>query len=287
MIGFRRAVASCLALAGCVLAYGQNDNFQQEVDLSSVSKNPELANVRVDQRPGAQLPLGAKFRDETGNEITFGSLFNGRPLVLLPIFYRCTGVCNIELQGVLNALIKSQKLMPGRNLDVVALGINPKEGPDLAMGKKRATLEEYGKPRSADGWHFLTGDMADIRAVTDAMGFRFTYDPGKDVVNHPSGVMVLTPQGQVSAYMLGGTYQPTAFEQDVDRAAASQIAPRSQEIFFGCIHVDPLTGKRSIVIQNVMRLFGIVTVVAIVGGILLLSRRRPVAPQRIATDPRD
>ncbi len=269
----RRAVVLILCLAVTGSAPAQNDNFQEQVDLSSVSQNPALANVRVEQKPGVQLPLDARFRDESGKEITFGSLFKGRPLVLLPIFYRCTGVCNIELQGVLNALIQDPKLVPGKNVDVVALGINPKEGPDLAMGKKRSTLEEYGKPKTTGGWHFLTGDMANIRAVTDAMGFQFTYDPGKDVVNHPSGVMVLTPRGQVSAYMLGGTYRPIAFELDVERAAVARIAPKSDEIFFGCVHVDPLTGKRSLVIQNVMRLLGVATVLTILCSIVVMSRR--------------
>ena len=279
-------MAVLAGLGLCLLGFAQNDNFQQQVDLGSISKNPDLANVRVDQKPGAQLPLDATFKDESGKTVTFGSLFEGRPLVLLPIFYRCTGVCDVELQGVVNALIKDRNVVPGRNVDVVCLGINPKEGPDLAMEKRKSILDEYGKPATAGGWHFLTGDMANIRKVTDTLGFRFTYDPQQDVVNHPSGVMVLTPKGQISAYMLSGTYQPTAFDEDVKRAAAARIAPKSEEIFFGCVHVDPLTGRRSLVIQNVIRLFGVLTVLAIIVSMLLLSRMRtgarPGSPDAIA-----
>src|SRR5579862_7142618 len=172
-----RVVPIMTMLLAASAAQGQNDNFQQSVDLESISKNPALVNVRVDQKPGAQLPLDARFKDESGQTVTFGSMFRGHPLVLLPIFYRCTGVCNIELQGVLNALIRDPKLVPGRDPEVVCLGTNPKEGPALAKGKKQSTLEEYGKPNTASGWHFLTGDLPDIRAVTDAMGFQFTYDP--------------------------------------------------------------------------------------------------------------
>jgi protein SCO1/2 len=256
-----------------LVSWSQSDSLQQSVDSSAISKNPALAHVKVDQRPGVQLPMDAVFTDDTGKQITFGSLFQGKPVVLLPIFYRCTGVCNLELQGVLNALMRDPKLMPGRDLEVVALGINPKEGPDLAKGKKASTLEEYGKPQTAVGWHFLTGDMQNIRLVTNAMGFDFTYDPAKDQVNHPSGVMVLTPKGLVSSYMLGGIYQPTAFQNDVTRAAASGIAPKSDELFFGCICIDPITGKRSLVIQNVLRLLGILTIGCILGTMVLMSNR--------------
>jgi protein SCO1/2 len=262
-------MAMCLPLA----ANAQDGFIQQEVPQSAVTKNPALDHVRVDQRPGVQLPMSATFKDETGKQITFGSLFTGRPIVLLPIFYRCTGVCNLELQGVLNALMRSPKLLPGRDLDVVALGINPQEGPDLAKGKKESTLDEYGKPQSAKGWHFLTGDMQNIRLVTNAMGFDFTFDPKKDVVNHPSGIMILTPKGMVSSYMLSGIYQPSAFQDDVSRAAAEVIAPKSDEIFFGCICIDPITGKRSLVITNVLRLLGILTVLSILGAMVFMSTR--------------
>jgi protein SCO1/2 len=278
MAALWRALICCLTFSAVALSAAQGGAVQQQVDQSSVSQNPALVNVRVDQKPGAQLPLNAVFRDESGKQITFGSLFKGRPIVLLPIFYRCTGVCNLELQSVLAALTVSPKLLPGRDLDVVALGINPKEGPDLARDKKASILEEYGKPQSAAGWHFLTGDLANIRAVTDAMGFRFTYDPGQDIVNHPSGVMVLTPQGKVSVYMLRGTYQPTAFQEDVSKAAMAQIAPKSDDIFFGCVHVDPLTGKRSIVIQSVMRVFGVFTVLSILASIVVMSRKGRQTP---------
>lgn len=246
---------------------------QQQVDPSAVSQNPALKDVKLDQKPGAQVPLSATFKDESGKLVTFGSLLQGRPIVVLPIFYRCTGVCNIELQGVLNALMKDPKLVPGRDLDIVALDINPKEGPDLARAKKESTLDEYGKPKTAAGWHFLTGDMANIRAVTDSMGFGFDYNAEKDQVNHPSGVMVLTPKGQVSTYMLKGTYQPEAFEQDLALAKKSKIAAKSSDIFFGCIHVDPLTGRRSLVIQKVMQLLGVVTVAALVLSIAVMSLR--------------
>jgi protein SCO1 len=267
---FRIGVAA-VALGGA-LAYGQT-GIQEQVDPVAVQQNPILKDVRVDQKPGAQVPLGAEFTDETGKVVTFGSLLHNRPLILVPIFFRCKGVCEVELEGVINALRKDQDVVPGQNVDVAVLSINPKEKQDLAEGKKQATLEEYGKPKTAGGWHFLTGDMPNIRSVTDSMGFQFTYDADQDRVNHPSGIMVITPGGKVSTYMLKGMYEPGALNRDVLLAAKSGVAPKSEDLYFGCVHVDPITGKRSLVIQGVMKVLGLATVAAILIGIVSLARK--------------
>jgi protein SCO1/2 len=260
----------------CGIAHGQGQ-FQESVGSSSVLQNPALKEVRVDQKPGTQLPLNAQFTDETGKAIPFGSLLHHRPLILLPIFFRCKGVCEVELQGLINALIKDKSVVPGQNVDVAVLSINPTERWDLGRDKKQSTLDMYGKASTASGWHFLTGTMPNIRAVTDAMGFSFTYDPDKDLVNHPSGIMILTPDGKVSTYMLKGMYEPSALDRDVLLAAKSGVAPKSQELFFGCVHVDPITGKRSLAIQGVMRFLGVATVAALLIGIIALARRPKVA----------
>jgi protein SCO1/2 len=263
-----------IGLFALAISVGQAQTFGQEaISQADPSKDPRLNGVKLEQHPGVRLPMRAVFREDDGRPVAFGSLFRGRPIVLLPIFYRCTGVCNLELQSVLNALVQTPKLVPGRDLEVVTLGINPKETPELAHDKKVETLTEYKHPETGSGWHFLTGSMDSIRSITDAMGFRFTYDPTQNIINHPSGVMVLTPDGRVSSYMLRGTYPIDEFQDDVERARHSEIAPPSEDICLGCIHVDRITGKRSLVILGVMRLLAACTVLALVATILGLSIR--------------
>jgi protein SCO1/2 len=270
MRGYIYVLCAMLCIGG--VAHGQSLGLDA-VGSNVVQPNPTLKNVRVDQKPGAQIPLDAQFTDETGKTILFGSLFHNRPLILLPIFFRCKGVCEVELQGIINALIKDKDVIPGENVDVAVLSINPKEKSDLAMAKKESSLDVYGKPKTAPGWHFLTGDMTNIRKVTDPMGFSFTYDAVKNQVNHPSGIMLLTPSGKVSSYMLRGIYEPSALNRDVLLASKSGVAPKSEDLFFGCIHCDPVTGKRSIAIQGVMRLLAFATVAALLIGIVTLARK--------------
>jgi protein SCO1/2 len=257
-------------------AFGQVGT-QEQIGSTAVLQNPILKDVRVDQKPGAQLPLATPFTDENGKQITFGSLLHGRPLVLLPIFFRCQGVCEIELQGIINALIHDKQVVPGKDLDVVVLSIDPTEKSELALAKKKSTLDYYGNAKTAAGWHFITGTMPSIRAVTDSMGFSFTYDAAQDRVNHPSGIMMITPSGRVSSYMLKGMYEPSALSRDVVVASRSLVAPKSQDLYFGCVHVDPITGKRSLVIQGVMRILAFATVAALLIGIVAMTRKSRTA----------
>jgi protein SCO1/2 len=101
------------------------------------------------------------------------------------------------------------------------------------------------------------------------MGFFFTYDESADRVNHPAGLSFITPTGVVSSYILGARYAPNVVSSGLDLAAKNQVGVKSADIFFGCIHIDPLTGRRSIVIQNVLKVAGVITVLAL--SLMLLT----------------
>lgn len=260
--------------------------YQTGIDVNpdTAFKNPKLAKIAVEQRLGQPVQGLAEFTDDRGKKVRFDSLLGKRPIILLPIFYRCTGVCNLELTGVVETIAKMPNRTVGKDFDVVAVGINPKETYELARNKKALTLQSYSRKGTEGGWHFLTGTMENIRGVTDSLGFRFTYDEQKDEVSHPSGIMILTPKGTISSYLLGANYEVGKLGNFLDIAAREEVGQKSKEIFFGCIHLDPVTGKRSLVVKNVLRLFGVVTLIvlatsiAVLSGKLHLSRRKKVAP---------
>ena len=234
--------------------------------------DPSL-NVRVEQKLGSSLPLETPFVDQYGGAVTLGCLLHNRPAVILPIFYRCHGVCSIETQNLIGSLGK-MKLRVGKDLDVIFLSIDPQEGPALAMDKFKSTMPMAANFAGTDaGWHFLTGKYGDIRRLTDALGFYFTYDAASDVVNHPSALIFVDPSGKVSSYLLDYNYTPIQITHNVEVAAAHKVGEKSTDAFFGCIHVDPLTGKRSIVIQKVLSLAGLATVIVLVASIAVLSFR--------------
>jgi protein SCO1/2 len=117
------------------------------------------ASVHVVQKLGGQVPMTATFRDTAGNEVPFSQLDSQRPVILLPLFYRCHGVCSLEFESLISTLNKLKTDQVGRDYDVVILGIDPTEGSDLAKGKFEEAQKEFPTLMSSTGWHFLTGDL--------------------------------------------------------------------------------------------------------------------------------
>jgi len=251
-------------------AFGQY-GVGMDVDSDAAFTSPEFKKIGVDQKLGDVIDLTASVTDDNGKPTQFGTLLRGKPVIVLPIFYRCTGVCNLELNGVIDALRQMPKWKVGRDVDVVALGLHPKETYDLASAKKSLTLRQYKDASSAPGWHFLTGDQDQVEKIAKSLGFRYVFDEKGDRVNHPTGVMVLTGTGKVSAYILSATFSPDRLGGFLETARKGEIGQKTQEIFFGCIHIDPVTGKRSIMIENVLKVFGVITLISVIGSILVLS----------------
>lgn len=262
-------LAALLLLPGLAAAQGS----QIAVTPGEAPKTMDREAVRIDQKLGNQVPLDAAFRDRAGKAVTFGQQLEGRPSIVLPIFYECSGVCNLELRGSLEALKGLKSWTLGKDFNVVVVGIHPKEEPHLAQGKYESSVNELQKAGTENGWKFLVGDEPNIRKVTDALGFKYTYDERKNEIQHPSGIMFLTPDGRVSSYIYGATYTPEAFDKNLRVAARNIIGDRVEEIFFGCVMVDPITGRRSLVIRNVLKVAGVATVGVMGFSYLVLTGR--------------
>ena len=57
-------------------------------------------------------------------------------------------------------------------------------------------MKRYSRDASADGWHFLTGTEPNIRAVADAVGYHYRYDPKTKMFFHAVGIMVSLRKGE-------------------------------------------------------------------------------------------
>lgn len=239
--------------------------------------------IGIDQKLGDQVPLDTPVMDEHGKQIKLGDVLNGRPVVFMPIFYTCQGVCGVELSNMLKSAIKMKKTFAiGDKFDLVVLSINPKETPDLALAKERDLQNMYYVSNSPDhsnpadlpstGWHLLTGTSeANIRKVTDSLGFRYEYKPATDQINHPSGIMILTPQGKISSYIYGADYPTKVLQDSLELANQGKVGAKAEVILLGCIMVDPVTGKRTLMVERVLKFAGILTVLILGISILKMS----------------
>ena len=143
--------------------------------------------MRFDQKLDARLPLDATFRDETGREVRLGEYFGSRPVVLAFVYYECPMLCTQILNGLVSALGVLEQTA-GQEFDVVAISFDARETPVMAAAKKAVYLDTYKRPGAERGWHFLTGDEASIRRVTDAAGFQYAWDEATQQFAHASGV---------------------------------------------------------------------------------------------------
>ncbi|MDE3056586.1 MAG: SCO family protein [Bacteroidota bacterium] len=231
-----------------------------------------FAQVKFEQKLNSQIPLDATFRDETGKEVKLAEYFHDKPVVLSLVYYECPMLCTQVLNGMDQAF-NSLRMSVGKDFNVVTVSINPKETPDIAAGKKKEYLKMYGnRPGSEEGWHFLTGEKPQIDSLADAVGFRYLYDSTTDTYAHPSGIMVLTPQGKVSRYLFGIEYQPRDLRFSLIEASSRKIGSPVDQLLLLCYCYNPVTGKYGLVIQNIFRAAGAVTIV-VLGTVLFIFFR--------------
>ena len=231
-----------------------------------------LGKIAIDQRLNQQVPLELPFRDEAGRDVRLGDYFGTRPVILALVYYECPMLCTQVLNGLVTAL-GVMNFEPGKEFEVVAVSFNPKEGPGLASQKKANYLERYGRPHTANGWHFLTGEQESIDRLTDAIGFRYEYDPKIQQFAHGAGIEVLTPKGTISKYFYGIEFSARDIRLGLIEAADERIGTPIDDFLLFCYHYDPATGKYGAAVLRLVRAGGIVTVLAFLAFLAVSLRR--------------
>jgi protein SCO1/2 len=231
-----------------------------------------IEQVRFDQRINQPLPLQAEFRDESGRTVRLGDYFGPRPVILALVYYECPMLCSLVLNGLLKSL-RVVKFTPGQEFEIVVVSFNPSETPQLALQKKLAYVQEYNRPGSEDGWHFLTGEPPAIEALTRATGFSYIYDAATGQYAHASGIMVATPEGKLYRYFYGIEYAPRDVRLALVDAAANKIGTPVDKMLLYCFHYDPQTGKYGVVITRVLRITGSGVALLLFGYMWVMFRR--------------
>jgi protein SCO1/2 len=245
------------------------------------SRPPALQDVAFDQRVNAPVPLQPEFRDETGRTVRLGDYFGTRPVVLALVYHRCRDLCPLLLEGATRAL-RGIAFTPGREYSLVVLSFDPRDTPAVAAARKADLIQRSGMPGAAD-WHFLTGEASAVRAVTDAVGFRYSYDAKADQFAHASGLVLLTPQGTIFRYMYGIEFSPEILRLGLVEASQDRAGSVVDQALLFCYHYDPSTGTYTLAIMNLLRAAGLVTVGAM-GAFIVLMWRRDRRRARVATE---
>ena len=234
---------------------------------------PKIQHVTFKQRLGERLPLDARLTDESGKTVALGDYFgSGKPVVLAFVYYQCPMLCPLVMNGISSAL-KVVPFVPGKDFDVVLVSFDTRDTPEAANAKKRAHLQHWGAPETADGWHFLTGTEQEIRRVTEAAGFTYQWEEETQQFAHVSGLLVATPDGRLSRYFYGVEFSPKDLRLALVDSARGQLGSVVDELLLYCFHYDPASGRYGAAFMNIMRLGGLLTVALILGFVVLMRWR--------------
>ncbi|MEP6503937.1 MAG: SCO family protein [Betaproteobacteria bacterium] len=230
------------------------------------------------QHLGAELPLGARFTDSAGHAIRLADALppGAGPTLLMLGYHRCPQLCGLATQGVLEAL--RQGGLPASAARVLFVSVDPTETATDAADKRRADLgyakmlmgAVQGEPLAIER---LVGPAASIAALASGVGF--VYQPGDAAARfaHPAGVVVITPDGRVSSYLMGVHFDPAELDSAIETAASGQVGSLTDSLALLCAHLDLRAGSNSERVLVGLRIAGLATLVLLAA--FLWRRREP------------
>ncbi|MBX7246069.1 MAG: SCO family protein [Candidatus Sumerlaeaceae bacterium] len=234
---------------------------------------PKLREVSIEQNLDKPINLDLKFRDENGKDVTLREYFKaGRPVIVTPVYYGCPMLCTQTLNGLLKTLrVINYELF--KDFQVVTVSFHPGETPELALKKKANYADELNKPGTDDGWKFLTGTAENITPLMEQLGFHYVWDDNLKQYAHAAAIMVITPDGKVSKYFYGIEYSPKDLRFGLIEASSNKIGTPAEKVLMWCYMYDPMTGKYGVYIIRLIRVGGILTVLALGTFMFIMFRK--------------
>ena len=247
-----------------------------------------LREVNIAQRLNEPIPPEIILRDENGKVVHLGDYFGKKPIVLSLVYFDCPALCTEVLNGELRTM-KAISLDLGKDFDAITVSFEPKDTPALAKAKRDVYAGQYGRPGARENWHFLTGDQSSIEALTQAAGFHYAYDSASRQYAHAAAIMVLTPRGRIARYFYGVQYPSRDFRLGLVEASEGKIGTPTDHALLYCYQYDPMTGEYGLIVMNVVRAAGLLTVLVL--GIFMFvmfrrERNHPSGPPAVGVNVR-
>jgi protein SCO1/2 len=233
---------------------------------------PILREVSIAQRLNEPIPPEIVFRDENAKTVHLGDYFGKKPIVLSLVYFDCPALCTEVLNGELRTM-KAITLDLGKDFDAITVSFEPKDTPELAKAKRDVYAGQYGRPGARENWHFLTGDQPSIDALTQAVGFHYAYDSASRQYAHAAAILVLTPHGRIARYYYGVQYPGRDVRLGLVEASEGKIGTPTDHALLYCYQYDPATGKYGLVVMNVVRAAGVLTVLVLGIFMFVMFRR--------------
>ena len=227
------------------------------------------SDVGVDEKLGKTVALDVPLVDENGNEITLRALVD-KPTILIFNYFRCPGICPIIFSSMVG-VVNEMSLEPGKDYRLVAVSFDPTDTAGMARQKKANYLNMMRRPFPPDAWRFLTGSAENTKKITDSTGYKYIKQ-SEDMFMHPGAIIVLTPEGMISRYIYGTSYQPAEVVMAIREAGAGEVRPTISKVFSFCYSYDP--ESRSYVFSITRFLGAAILVLVAIFLIFVVFRRK-------------
>lgn len=229
-------------------------------------ESPEISEtVRVEEQLGEIINFDTWFYDENNRKIKLQSLFD-KPVVLLPVFFMCTSVCDFLQADLANALNIVDPL-PGEDFNVITLSFSDDENATHAKTSKMNYNNLIKRDFPLKQWYYLTGDRENIRKVTDSLGYYFIKKEENFYI-HPSALMVLAKDGKIIRYLYGPNFLPFDLGMALSEAERGEpgISIKRGMLAF-CFDYDP---EHKTYVFKLFRITGTAILISLIGFIIFL-----------------
>ena len=241
----------------------------------------DLANrVGIEQNLEAKVPGNLTFKDENGKTVKLGDYFGKKPVLITMLQLTCDQVCSAQF-GAMETAFKDQGFgfTPGEEFEILTVSIDPKESPLIAQDVKEEQLKNLGIAGAEKGWHFLTGDEKNTKELAKVLGIKYIWDENSKQYIHPDGIVMATPDGQISRYFMQLDYQPRDLRYSIIESSQERIGTIIDQIALSCFHYNPATGKYTLQIMMFLRLVGGAFVLGSVAAITFAVTREKRSPK--------
>lgn len=268
----RRSLALCCFSAAMIGALAAS---QAEAQLL-LKGLPQQEGVGIIEQRGASIPRELVFQNSFGKEVRIGDFFDGeRPVILVMAYYTCPLLCT----KVLNEVQKTLNMLnwtAGKEFRIVTVSFDHRNTTEQAREKQSLYLLGYDREVPESAWEFLTGDVRNIRALADAVGYHYKFLPDTKEFSHPAAMIFLTPDGRVHNYLERLDFPAMEVRLALAEAADGKVGTIFDRVVSFCFVYDHSQGKYTLAAKRVMALGGVASLAAVgtMVGLFAAARRR-------------
>ena len=233
-----------------------------------------LQEVGIDEKLGQALDPNITLTNNKGEVVQLSQFFNKskKPIMLSLVYFACPGLCNFHLNDV-TSVMKNLDWKLGDKYQYLTVSFDPKETAEMAEKKRQNYLKQYGQDDPNNDWTFLVGDEANVKKITESVGFKYKWDEASQEWAHASAVILLTPDGRISRYLPGLALEEKNLKIGLNEAADGSIGTFVDKLILYCFKYDPHQSKYTLYAFNLVKLGGLITVL-LLGVFLILAWRR-------------